>query len=464
VRRGTDGAEPSNTEPSKAEPLGGSALKPPSNRRGRWIAASVVVGVVVVGAVGATAIVHHQVGASGTDGSSDPAANTKLIARLADAVKTDPLNGSTGIALDAPISVTTSIGHLVSVQVAPIGGQELTGTLDAHSTQWTESGALAASTLYQVRTVVKSRSGLTTTAISSFTTLTPASWVSASLWPDDGLTVGVGQPIVLKFTQPITSLAARQTLLSHLSLSLSDPVPVGAYWFSETEMHLRPENYWPVGEQIFMAENLNGWDATGGLWGQGIVTVRFAIGNSHISTANLSTDEMTVTNNGQVVATYPISGGRPEYPTMDGVHIVLDTEPQVQMISSTVGIPVNSPDGYDETVYWDVHISDSGEYVHAAPWSVSDQGVTNVSHGCINISTANAQQFYGFSQIGDIVDVVGGPRPPAPGDHGVMDWTTPWSDFTPITVLPLNPPASTTTTTTPPSATTTSPSSSSYTQ
>jgi len=103
----------------------------------------------------------------------------------------------------------------------------------------------------------------------------------------------------------------------------------------------------------------------------------------------------------------------------------------VHMVSSTNGVPVNSPDGYDELVYDDVHISDSGEYVHAAPWSVSSQGHSNVSHGCINLSPDNAAAFMGFSRVGDVVQVIGGPRPPALGDHGVMDWDTPWSQWIP---------------------------------
>jgi hypothetical protein len=110
------------------------------------------------------------------------------------------------------------------------------------------------------------------------------------------------------------------------------------------------------------------------------------------------------------------------------------------MISSTNGIPVNSPGGYDELVYNDVHISDSGEYVHAAPWSVASQGNTNVSHGCINLSNENALAFFNFSRVGDIVQVVGGPRPPELGDHGVMDWDTDWSQWTPATAQPLSPP------------------------
>jgi hypothetical protein len=94
---------------------------------------------------------------------------------------------------------------------------------------------------------------------------------------------------------------------------------------------------------------------------------------------------------------------------------------------------VNSPDGYDELVYDDVHISDSGEYVHAAPWSVGSQGRTNVSHGCINLSPTDAAAFFAFSNIGDVVEVVGGPRPAELGDHGVMDWSTDWSQWIPAT-------------------------------
>jgi lipoprotein-anchoring transpeptidase ErfK/SrfK len=104
------------------------------------------------------------------------------------------------------------------------------------------------------------------------------------------------------------------------------------------------------------------------------------------------------------------------------------------MVSSTVGIPVNSPAGYNEFVYNDVHISDSGEYVHSAPWSVGSQGRTNVSHGCINMSPANSLTFFNFSRVGDVVEVVGSPRPPVTGDHGVMDWSTAWSQWTQATV------------------------------
>ena len=156
-------------------------------------------------------------------------------------------------------------------------------------------------------------------------------------------------------------------VLSHLTVSESRPVLGGWHWFSTSELHFRPQQLWPSGEQVTLDANLDGWDAGHTLWGTGRQHVRFSIGHSHISVANLSTDQMTVSEDGRIIATYPFSGGRPSDPTMNGMHIVMDTQSVVRMVSSTNGIPVNSPDGYDELVYADVHISDTGEYVHSAP-------------------------------------------------------------------------------------------------
>jgi len=217
-------------------------------------------------------------------------------------------------------------------------------------------------------------------------------------------------------------------------------VPGGWHWFSNHELHFRPQSFWPAGEKVTVVSDLGGWSAGNGLWGDGTNLTQFTVGNARISVANLATDQMTVTENGQTVAVYPFSGGRTTDPTMNGLHIVMDRESVVRMISSSNGIPVNSPDGYDELVYSDVHISDSGEYVHAAPWSVTSQGHRNVSHGCINLSPTDALKFFGFSRIGDVVWVVGGPRAPEFGDHGVMDWDTPWSDWTPAVVHRDGPP------------------------
>jgi lipoprotein-anchoring transpeptidase ErfK/SrfK len=414
------------------------AVQRARRRRRRFRVLRLAGGVLVVTAAGSVVFLAATRALAGPGVHRLAATKAPIQAELAESVTVGPGDGTTAVPLDAPVTVTAASGHLVSVAVTtPAGGGVVEGSMDPSGLSWTGLGPLAPDATYEVEAVVADAFGQRATAMSSFTTVAPTAMVGSTLFPVDGMTVGVGQPVVIRFTDPVTDPLARSAVLGRIHMALSEPVPVGAYWFSDTELHLRPETYWPTGEQIEVTDDLAGWNAGGGQWGTGAVSVRYAIGDARISTANLATDQMTVTDNGQVVATYPISGGSTQYPTMNGTHVVLDRQQQVQMISSTVGIPVNSPAGYDETVYWDVHISDSGEYVHAAPWSVGSQGHTNVSHGCINVSPADAQSFFNFSRVGDVVIVTGGTRPPVTGDHGVMDWSTPWSAWTPFATSTL---------------------------
>ena len=53
----------------------------------------------------------------------------------------------------------------------------------------------------------------------------------------------------------------------------------------------------------------------------------------------------------------PASMGRPEYPTPVGTYTVLSKERSVTMDSSSVGIPVDAPDGYLLKVDYAVRIS-----------------------------------------------------------------------------------------------------------
>jgi lipoprotein-anchoring transpeptidase ErfK/SrfK len=136
---------------------------------------------------------------------------------------------------------------------------------------------------------------------------------------------------------------------------------------------------------------------------------------------------MVVTSNGKTVRTMPASTGRDRYPTTNGIHTVLGKETSRVMDSATVpGIPASQ--AYRLKVYWATRISNSGEFVHAAPWSVGSQGRANVSHGCVNLSTANARWFYSFSLRGDVVQVSGSPRQPGQSE-GVREWNRSWADW-----------------------------------
>ncbi len=383
----------------------------------------------------------------------------------------------------AVVKVRASAGRLGSVDVRSSSGASVSGSLAASGAVWLSSSHLVPATHYTVSYQVEGAGGVTASGVSSFSTAAPAMAVTAKIWPAPGLIVGVGEPIIFTFSRPVLTYAGQTSVVSHLHIAMSKPVPGGWHWFSPVELHFRPSQYWPVGEQVAVSADLAGWHIATGEWGSGAVSTQFAVGAKHVSIVNLDTHEMNVYDNGQLVYTWPISAGAPKWPTTAGTHIVLDREAVVRMDSATVGIPVNSPGGYDELVYWDVHIADAGEYVHAAPWDLSIQGQQNVSHGCVNISPARAETFLHFSRVGDIVQVVGPGRAPRVTDHGLMDWSfgpsvvkwvpaqvsqlrTPVSTTSPTTLPPppagapfyptTIPPAPTTTATTPATSTSTS--------
>lgn len=117
--------------------------------------------------------------------------------------------------------------------------------------------------------------------------------------------------------------------------------------------------------------------------------------------------------------------GRPEFPTRNGVHLVLEKEGSKVMDSATVGLPGE----YLTKVEWAVRISYSGTFTHSAPWSVKDQGVRNVSHGCINLSPAGAKWFFDQARRGDVVEVVGSSAGPKLTDPGAVDWNVPFEEW-----------------------------------
>ena len=101
----------------------------------------------------------------------------------------------------------------------------------------------------------------------------------------------------------------------------------------------------------------------------------------------------------------PASMGRPDYPTPVGTYTVLAKERDVQMDSSSVGIPVDDPDGYLLDVDYAVRITDRGLFVHSAPWAENSLGYDNVSHGCVSLSPTDAEWYFNAVNVGDPVIV-----------------------------------------------------------
>jgi lipoprotein-anchoring transpeptidase ErfK/SrfK len=327
------------------------------------------------------------------------------------------------------IHIRVNNAALSGVKISQPGLGVLDGNFNKTRTRWNSATPLAPASDLRAKLSYVDLAHKTKTKTLTIRTAAAKKHFSALLSPGAGDTVGVGSPVIVTFDQPVPT-NRRAAVESGLSVT-AKPSVVGAWhWMSDQEVHWRPPTYWKAGSKVTISSDLQGVDLGHGVWGaEGRHSTSFKIGDSHVSEVNQATHEMQVFDNGKLIKTFPVSTGRQVYPTMDGVHIALEKSQVVQMDSATVGIPKGSPGYYNETVFWDVRISDGGEFVHAAPWSVGDQGHINVSHGCVNLSTENAEWFYNWALNGDVVDVYDGVRPPEAGDPGTADWNMSWNKW-----------------------------------
>ncbi|MFN8227221.1 MAG: Ig-like domain-containing protein [Mycobacterium sp.] len=334
-------------------------------------------------------------------------------------------DGAVGVPVDRPITVTAEGGVLGAVTMTSQNGTAVAGRLSPDGLTWTTNEPLGYNKHYTVDAQSMGLGGQTTRRF-AFETHSPANLTMPYLLPGDGQTVGIGQPIAVRFDENIGDRRAAEKAVT----VTTEPAVEGAfYWLSDREVRWRPKDYWAPGTTVTVEVNTYGVDLGGGLFGQDNARSRFTIGDAVIATADDDTKTLTVRVNGAVVRTMPISMGKDRTPTYNGTYIIGDRYSHLVMDSSTYGVPVNSPNGYRTEVDFATQMSYSGIYVHAAPWSVGSQGYDNVSHGCLNVSTANAQWFYNNTKRGDIVEVQNTVGATLPGVDGLGDWNIPWEQW-----------------------------------
>ena len=380
-------------------------------------------------AIAAGALVVLLTGCNADDKGGTSAQQTSAEQVAPAQVSLTPADGAADIAPSTPLEVTVSGGRLGDVTVVDAAGTAVPGKVedgaDASAPEvWVPEAPLAYGTSYTVNATATNKADEKATAKTTFTTVTPAKLSTPGIGPLDGTTVGVGMPIRVYFDQPVADRAAVE---SHLKVTSSRPTDGVWHWLSDTEVHFRPSTYWPANTDVTLDAQLYGVDFGKGVWGEKNRTVSFHIGDRHVSIADAATHLMQVFDGDKLMQTYPISTGKPSNPSYNGPHVVTELNRHRVMDSSTYGVPVNSPGGYRTPVEFAVRISNSGEFVHAAPWSVAQQGHSNVSHGCINMSTQRAAWFFNFSKPGDIVEIKNSDGGPLKSD--ISDWTISWADW-----------------------------------
>ena len=352
------------------------------------------------------------------------------------ALQVSVVDGATGVSVLDPVTVRVTGGELGQVTMTNPDGATVDGGLGADQRSWSSSEPLGYGRTYRLTATGTDPAGLSATTELSFTTVQPAGVIFPSFEPPpDRGTVGVGQPLSVIFDQPPPDKAAAERTLS---VTATPATEGGWYWVDDRTVHWRPKDYWQPGTQVTLSANGYGKDLGGGLYGETDRTMTLTIGPAKIASIDDATKQMTVSIDGQVVRQYPVSLGMDSSITVDGQEISFVTPSGTyvaqekyevkQMSSASYGLPTDYSLGYDSAIPLAVRLSNSGIFAHSAPWSVADQGVRNVSHGCINMPPDDAQWFYDTFSYGDIVTVTGTSTQLAP-DDGYGDWNIPWEQW-----------------------------------
>jgi lipoprotein-anchoring transpeptidase ErfK/SrfK len=378
--------------------------------------------VLVTSCTSGSAAGERDDGAPKTTSSTRPAPPKKAV-KLSIA----PGDKAVDVAPGAPITVAAVDGKVTQVSLVNPDGAPVAGQLSPDGTTWQSTEPLGFGKTYTATATGQGSDGKPATVTSVFTTVQPRLKADLSMNPLDGQTVGVGQPLAFYFDVSIANKAAVQQAIQ---ISSTPAVEGAFYWYDDKEVHWRPKAYWPAGTKVSINASIYGKDFGNGVFGNDSRVANIAVGDAVVATADGGTHQMTVTVNGAVARTIPISMGKPAHETPVGTYVVMSEHTDYTMDSSTYGVPADSAAGYRTEVAVASRMSNSGIFYHSAPWSVGDQGHRNVSHGCINMTTENARWLQSISQKGDVIVVQNSGGPVLESWDGLGDWQIPWPQWT----------------------------------
>lgn len=362
-------------------------------------------------------------------GSSD---GHPLSAKPYDAAGQIAFNGPVGSQKadpDKPLEVTAQgeDGRITDVTATDAQGRYVAGELAADGARWHSTEPLAAGAHYTVRVSTEDEEGSPGRKVLTFDTNGAAKKkrLDVTFGPESGK-YGVGQPVTAKLSAKVKDKKARAIVERSLKVE-TQPATKGVWhWVDSTTLHYRPKEYWPVGATINVRSNLAGIKVRDKLWGGEAKPLRMTIGDRIEAVTDAGSHWMTVYRNGEEINSMPVTTGKPGYSTRNGVKVVLGKEYSVRMTSASIG----ASDFYDKMVYYATRVTNSGEYVHAAPWSVGSQGNANTSHGCTGMSTGDAAWFYETVRQGDLVRVVNSLGADMdPFGNGFGDWNVGWKNW-----------------------------------
>lgn len=384
-----------------------------------------ILAVALIGSVGVLAFVANGAGTPTPAGPPPPPPPpVAVLAHL-------PADGATGVSPTAKATALVRDGSLTEVTLTNSAGEAVQGAFSIDRTTWSTTEPLGYGDTYTWGGRATGTDRLDVPIAGSFGTVTPDETVRGTLNIGDGKTVGVAAPIRIQFNGHVDDRAAVER---RLSVTTSTPVEGGWGWMPDegggSRVDYRPKEYWPSGTEVTVKAALYGVGYGEGAYGARDLSSTFEIGRSQIVRADARSFRMVVVRDGQEVADFAASyglGSDPERNTRSGVHIVSEKFTDKRMVSERYD--------YDLIEKWAVRISNNGEFIHANPDSTSAQGSSNVTHGCVNLSPADAKAYYDTALYGDPVEVTGTPVKLSARDGDIWDWTMSWDQWQSMSAL-----------------------------
>lgn len=349
------------------------------------------------------------------------------------ALEITPADGATGALLSTEIGTETD-GEITDVVLTSAGGDEIGGSMREDRTSWVPDRPLAPDTTYTATVTATGADGQTTSAQTRFTTMpTPSNRTDTGLYLFNDQEYGVAMPVVVEFMQPVPE-DARAEVQRRMFVTTDPPQPGVWHWvYTGTVAFYRAEHYWKPGTTIDVRIALEGHPTGNGRYGDADRRATVSIGDRLEMKVDNADKTMKVYEDGELIKTMPVSLGKPSTPSSSGHMVVMSK--QRETVFDTFA-ELGPEEGYRVDIEYAMRLTWGGEFIHSAPWSEADQGVRNVSHGCVNLSARDAKWLFGIAKIGDPVIVSGTERDLEHG-NGWTAWDISWEEFVAGSALPV---------------------------
>lgn len=403
-----------------------------NNRKtGKIIAVVAICAAVAAGGIGVATAPGWANPAPQSEASSPVRNEPGLAAPVVKAVElgVTPLDGAKGVNPAVAPSVKAVNGRVKDVVLAPTAeGDPVKGTVSADGSTWTAEDPLQFNTPYSYSYTIVDGAGRETKKAQTFTTVEPANEADAAVYPENGSTMGAGQPIDIVFSEPVTNKAAVEKAVK---IAVSSKQPVAWHWYSDQKVRIRPQKFWASNTRVSMDMKLFGVDFGNSMIGNFNAKVQFKVGQQRLAVVDDVTKTMKVYFDGKLVRTAPVTLGGPDWLSPSGYAVIMEQERHSKFNAGSIGLKPGDKGYYAPlTVEYANRLTSSGVYVHQALESAwSYVGVSNISHGCVGLLPLDAAWFFNNMKSGDVVQVLNTGAAPIEPLEGYGDWNIPWAQY-----------------------------------